>query len=1076
MESLSPQVVYATKLPILNPNEFDLWKMRIEQYFLMTDYSLWEVILNAKKNELKARGTLLMALPDKHQLKFNSHKDAKTLMEAIKKRFGGNTETKKVQKTLLKQQYKNFSGYSTKSLDQIHDWLQKLISQLEILGVSLSQKDINLKFLRSLPSEWRTHILIWKNKTDLEEQSFDYLFNSLKIYESKIDADDFKEMDLKWQMTMLKMRARRFLQRTRRNIGANGPTSMGFDMSKVECYNCHRKGHFARECESLKDTRKNDATEPQRRSVPLTADFQKSQFDVISYQTCSESIEARLLVYKQNESVFEEDIKLLKLEVQLRDNSLVRLKQNLEKAEQERDDLKLNDDSLPSSPIYDRYRPGNGYNAIPLSYTGTFMPPKPDLVFNNSPNDVETDHSAFTVKLSHTKPCHDLYHTIRPSSPIIEDWVSDSEDESETKAHRMNMVPAAVLTQSKLVPIIAVRPVSTAVLKISVTRPKQVKLIVTKSNSPTRWLPNRSPSPKASNSPPRVTSVKAPVVNAAQGKQGKWEWRPKCLILDHGNPQHALNDKRVIDSGCSRHMIGNMSYLSDFKELNGGYVAFGGNPKGGKISRKDKIRTGKLYFDDVYFVKELKFNLFSVSQMCNKKNSVLFTDTECLVLSPEFKMPDESQVLLRVPRENNMYNVNLKNIVPSRDLTCVFTKATLDESNLWHKKPDHINFKTMNKLVKGNLVRGLPRKFLKMITHVLLVRKASNIEPLAEAVNTACYVQNRALVTKPHNKTPYELLHGRTPSSGFMRPFGCPVTILNTLDSLGKFDGNVDEGFLVGYSISSKDFRVFNNAFQLLDDPKMPELEDITYSDNEDDVGVKADFNNLETSITVSLIPTTRVYKDNPVTQIIDGKSASTPIDTEKPLLKDPDGVNTPRCDEDRLEVMELTVFLLPMVEKVRVEVYAVDLQVSAIRLMLVLLVQKFLLFVYKCQKNLWNEFSSSMASAVIRLSSGDVSTHTTKYTSPALIQKVFANMKRVGKGFLGVETPLFEGMFVEQQVAEEGDAEVHGEEANAGDAVEGDVCAANDEVPTVAEESSILSPTPPTPSPHPSHDIPSTS
>nr|GEV29541.1 ribonuclease H-like domain-containing protein [Tanacetum cinerariifolium] len=142
-------VVAAVKLPILNPNEFDLWKLRIEQYFLMTDYSLWEVILNgdsptptkivdgfvqviapttieqrlAKKNELKARGTLLMALPDKHQLKFNIHKDAKSLMEAIKKRFGGNKETKKVQKTLLKQQYENFSGTSSETFDQIHDRL-----------------------------------------------------------------------------------------------------------------------------------------------------------------------------------------------------------------------------------------------------------------------------------------------------------------------------------------------------------------------------------------------------------------------------------------------------------------------------------------------------------------------------------------------------------------------------------------------------------------------------------------------------------------------------------------------------------------------------------------------------------------------------------------------------------------------------------------------------------------------------------------------------------------------------------------------------------------------------------------
>nr|GEY06533.1 ribonuclease H-like domain-containing protein [Tanacetum cinerariifolium] len=206
MESLIPQVVSASKLSILNLNEFNLWKMRIEQYFLMTDYSLWEVILNgdspitirvidgvvhlvaptiaeqrlAQKNELKARGTLLMALPYKHQLKFNIHKDDKSLMEAIEKRFGGNKETKKVQKTLLKQQYENFTGSSSERLDQIYDRLQKLISQLEILRESLFQEDINLKFLRSLPTEWRTHTLIWRNKTDLEDHSLDDCLTGLR--------------------------------------------------------------------------------------------------------------------------------------------------------------------------------------------------------------------------------------------------------------------------------------------------------------------------------------------------------------------------------------------------------------------------------------------------------------------------------------------------------------------------------------------------------------------------------------------------------------------------------------------------------------------------------------------------------------------------------------------------------------------------------------------------------------------------------------------------------------------------------------------------------------------------------
>nr|GEX71253.1 ribonuclease H-like domain-containing protein [Tanacetum cinerariifolium] len=239
------------------------------------------------------------------------------------------------------------------------------------------------------------------------------------------------------------------------------------------------------------------------------------------------------------------------------------------------------------------------------------------------------------------------------------------------------------------------------------------------------------------------------------------------------NPQAALKDTGIFNSVCSRHMTGNKSFLSDYQEYDEGFVAFTGNSKGGKITGKSKIRTKKLDFEDVYFVKELRFNLFSVSHMCDKKNSVLFTKIECLILSPDFKLPNENQVLLKVPRKNNMCSFDLKNVVPSKSLTCLFAKATNDESNLWHRRLGHINFKAMNKLVKRNL---------KMV-----------------------------LVTKPHNKTPYKLLIGRPPIISFVRPFGCPFTILNTFDYLGKFDGKADERFLVGYSVNSKAFRVYNS-------------------------------------------------------------------------------------------------------------------------------------------------------------------------------------------------------------------------------------------------------------------------
>nr|GEX99172.1 hypothetical protein [Tanacetum cinerariifolium] len=327
-------------------------------------------------------------------------------------------------------------------------------------------------------------------------------------------------------------------------------------------------------------------------------------------------------------------------------------------------------------------------------------------------------------------------------------------------------------------------------------------------------------------------------------------------IVDHTfeDPQAALRDTGIFNSGCSRHMTRNKSFLSHYQEYDGGFVSFAGSSKGEEIICKGKIKTGKLDFEDVYFVKELKFNLFSVSQMCDKKNSVLFTETKCLVLSPDFKLPDENLVLLKVPRKNNMYSFDLKNVVPSKALTCLFAKATNNESNLWHRRLGHINFKTMNKLVKGNLVRGLPSKIFendhtcvscqkgKQHTAFWIKREFSNARTLqqngvaerknrslikaartmladsllpipfwAEAVNTACYVQNSLLVTKPHNKTPYELLTGRAPTISFMRPFGCLVTILNTFDHLGKFDGKDDEGFLVGYSINSKAFRVYNS-------------------------------------------------------------------------------------------------------------------------------------------------------------------------------------------------------------------------------------------------------------------------
>ncbi|KAI3681514.1 hypothetical protein L6452_36313 [Arctium lappa] len=427
-----------------------------------------------------------------------------------------------------------------------------------------------------------------------------------------------------------------------------------------------------------------------------------------------------------------------------------------------------------------------------------------------------------------------------------------------------------------------------------------------------------------------------------------------------GNQQ--LKGKSIwhVDSGCSRHMTGNMSCLQDFKHINGGHVAFGDNHTGGKISGKGNVTKGKMTFEDVYYVDQLKYNLLTVSQVCDKQHSILFTNTECMILAPGFKVVDESMILFRTPKKDNVYCLDMDNVDSDSSLNCLVSKASVDESSLWHRRMCHMNFKTMNKLVKNNLVRGLPSKVFSCGDHcvaclkgkqhktshktkeintissclqllhmdlfgptnvmsigkksyclvivddysrftwvfflrtkdetsgliksfILRIENQSNqrvkvirsdngsefknldlntfceekgierqysaprtpqqngvaerrnrtlieaarslladsklpITFWAEAINTACYVQNRVLVVKPKNKTPYELLNKRKPFIGFFKPFGCPCTILNTKSHLGKFDSKADDGFLVGYSSHSKAYRVFNSSSRIIEE------------------------------------------------------------------------------------------------------------------------------------------------------------------------------------------------------------------------------------------------------------------
>ncbi|GJU08853.1 putative ribonuclease H-like domain-containing protein [Tanacetum coccineum] len=1176
------------KFPYLKKEEYETWAMKMEYWIMNSDHNLWNIEHIAVQREPKARTILLQSLLEDHMADFHHLDDARDIWLAVKARFGGNEESKKMRKSMLKQEFFDFKVNESEGLHKGYDRFQKILSQLNQMQAKHDNEDCNMKFLRALPPSWSQVAITLKTKGGLDYLSFDDLYNKLRTLEidvkggssydsrgtsapthsafvsaastdskmtypdqshsttftvpslihaassnviesvlhsfvaesdpqqqityedfDQIGKMDLEELDIKWQMAMLSVRINRFEKKAGRKMKFNNKDAARWIQKQAE------EDATGNATGDVVDGVSNDAAEFALMGI-------SSQVQV--YKSTLQTLEQQKGWYQSNQLALEERIRILTANLENTTNMLKYTEKLNEKAKLDNlnDKVKLEEsnarfdkwkessknlvklinssmstrsrfglgfgdtfgsdevfdlsapsifDSSPKDvvekPLHDRFVKTVGMHAVPHPLTRTFMPPSnnhdlDDTQFtyglkstnnfetnsvsndfvscDNSDKSSDSETTDFASYVSSVKSSSSKNNEPLASAPSLVDFktMTETADQqpSSTKdnpsfSFKENVKPPRNLCNKSGVNSRSLcnrksfgsktcfvcgskfhlikdydfykkqlelnnKPMWTNVANIPLFVPKAASVPAGSRNRQTS-VPAGSRNGTTSvpaGSRNRPTSVPAgrPFSAGWKNHAARPMTRPTShyfqhfsrpgyynqMYMDEGrwgtaeNP-HKNRDLGIVDSGCSRSMTGNKEKLDDFVKIVGGTVTFGGGD--GKITGKGTIRTSKLNFENVYYVEELQnFNLFSVSQICDTKNKVLFTDKECLVLSKEFQLPEISQVVLRIPRRHNLYCFSLSDIQPERDVTCLLAKASLEESTKWHRRMAHVNFKNMNKLAKHGLVKGLPSKLFtnehnciacnkgkqhkasyKAITAVSTIsaplqllhmdlfgptsirsidhkyyslvvtddfsrftwvfflgtkdetygilknfitfienqltkkvkaircdngtefkifqlielcgskgirrdysnartpqqngvaeRKNRTLIEAArtmladsklptmfwtEAVSTACYVLNRVLVTKPHNKTPYELVSGKVPNISHLKPFGCLVTILNTSDHLGKFEGKADEGFIVGYAAHSKAYRVYN-----LSSKKIEETLNLRYLEDKPNV------------------------------------------------------------------------------------------------------------------------------------------------------------------------------------------------------------------------------------------------
>ncbi|GJR06538.1 putative ribonuclease H-like domain-containing protein [Tanacetum coccineum] len=667
----SPQMISTVKLPMLKKGQYTLWRMRMEHT------SKTAQALLQRQKERKAKSTLLLAIPDEYQLRFHGIKDAKTLWATIKSRFGGNVESKKMQKNVLKQQFENFSVSDTEGLDKAYDSFKNLSANWKFMVQMFPMKMQIIKFLRaSYASYMETHIaLTMKNKegtghssqgqTSSSSYTNDLMFSFFADQSSgpqlddedleQLDQDNLEEIDIKWQV-LIKVRLN-VLTVIEEAIFPGNVKRQEINGTRMEI-----QGIGA-------------GTTPEELQISSKDKTGLGYGDQLNENGSSGS--------ELFNSVFDS-------------------------RSSDGDDNQIND----------RFKKDNEYHAVPPPLTGNYIPPLNDLSFAG------LDDSVY-------RPTTNKTSASMPSGVIIEDWVSDDEEDIFQSEDSQTTV-----------------------------KPSFKKIEFTKARNETVKTDKQAVKPKMVTQSPKVDRKDRNGKMTQKLGLGFGFTKKACFVC--GSHNHLIKDCDFHENRMSKESVLRKVLNTRVAKEKVNTVRVKGVNTGGQTTISIVKGNG------VTAVKALAGFCLLVKYCGGKDNSF-----------------------------------DLKNVVPSGDLTCLFAKATIDESKLWHRRLGHVNFKIMNKLVKGNLVRGLPSNtfennhtcvscqkgkqhkacWIKREYSVaktpqqngVVERKnrtlieaartmiANSLLPTvfwAEAVNTACYVLNRVLVTKPHNKTPYELIIG----------------------------------------------------------------------------------------------------------------------------------------------------------------------------------------------------------------------------------------------------------------------------------------------------------------------------